>query len=292
MKRLERKLRLALRVPNLLLLTAILPGSIGAQPAVNILTRVLMVRVQNTVGTAFTMDVDGKQYIVTAKHVVQQLRQDDSLLIYLNDSWVPVNVKVFPCADPIDIAVLAPSAQVTYAYSMLPMDAKAGFQFAQDAYFLGFPFGLPLSVFENSPGGLPFPLAKKAIFAGVRATKDGTMFLLDGHNNKGFSGGPVVFKSTLDSGSTFRVAGVVAAYKPEPERVLQLIPVPPSESVPPEKLIEMEGKHYKGEPAMYATSGNSGIILAWSIQHAIDVIKQHPIGATIDPSTIGSTPQK
>jgi len=57
----------------------------------------------------------------------------------MNDAWKPLNVKIFRCEDPIDIAVLIPPHQLTVNFD-LPFD-KGSFFYGQDAYFLGFPYG-------------------------------------------------------------------------------------------------------------------------------------------------------
>ena len=63
--------------------------------------------------------------------------------------------------------------------------------YGQDVYFLGFPYGLhgDMSALSND---LPFPFVKKGIISLFH--NDGVnRIYLDGHNNPGFSGGPVVF---------------------------------------------------------------------------------------------------
>ena len=59
--------------------------------------------------------------------------------------------------------------------------------------------------------GSPFPLTKKAcLSAWVSGTSGEKILLLDGHNNLGFSGGPVIVRER-DS-QPFKVCGVVSAY--------------------------------------------------------------------------------
>ena len=61
---------------------------------------------------------------------------------------------------------------------------------SQDVYFLGFPYDL-----TNDGGTInrnfPIPLIKKGILSAIQVGEVKTL-LLDGHNNPGFSGGPVV----------------------------------------------------------------------------------------------------
>lgn len=57
-----------------------------------------------------------------------------------------------------------------------------------DVSFLGFPLGNLGTVFL----GIKFPLVKKAVVSGWVKHNGIELLLLDGHNNLGFSGGPVV----------------------------------------------------------------------------------------------------
>ena len=45
----------------------------------NVFYRVLMIRTSNGQGTGFTLDVDGRQYVVTAKHMVAGLQPEDTM---------------------------------------------------------------------------------------------------------------------------------------------------------------------------------------------------------------------
>jgi hypothetical protein len=74
---------------------------------------------------------------------------------------------------------------------------------------LGFPFGLNTK--DNS--GFPYPLIKKATFSGSAIENGIHIMLLDGHNNPGFSGGPVIFidRYTTSKNKWF-ISGVISAY--------------------------------------------------------------------------------
>jgi S1-C subfamily serine protease len=87
--------------------------SAQGQVTANVFERVLNVRVnagtpREATATAFTIDVDGREYLITAKHVVAGLKEDDKIDIYQNDKWASLPVKIFRCDDPVDIAVLIP----------------------------------------------------------------------------------------------------------------------------------------------------------------------------------------
>jgi hypothetical protein len=82
---------------------------------------------------------------------------------------------------------------------------------SQDAYFLGYPYGLHA---EGGSLNAHFPLAivKKACLSMFALGGPDAYILLDGHNNPGFSGGPVVFAPN-GQGAPTNVAAVVSGYK-------------------------------------------------------------------------------
>ena len=76
----------------------------SAQYTANVFRRVLMIKVGDAVATSFTIEVDNKQYLVTAKHVVAGLEGKGKIDVRRDDKWLRVDVIVQKCADPIDIA--------------------------------------------------------------------------------------------------------------------------------------------------------------------------------------------
>ncbi len=47
----------------------------------NVIHRVFYLRYEDNAGTCFTIDIDGRQYFVTARHVVSDLTESQSLSI-------------------------------------------------------------------------------------------------------------------------------------------------------------------------------------------------------------------
>jgi len=80
-----------------------------------------------------------------------------------------------------------------------------GLIYSQDVFFLGFPYDIVPNLLFGS-GGFPMPLVRKAIVAAM----DRDTLILDGHNNPGFSGGPVCFFRPNEGAA--RIAGVVSGY--------------------------------------------------------------------------------
>jgi hypothetical protein len=137
-----------------------LPSS--AQVTSNALLRTLEIKAPSGTGTAFTIDVDHRQYLITAKHVISPVQNGVQSIIQIRhkDGWSPLKVTVYECDDPVDIAVLIPPMQITVDY---PLEATSkGMTIGQDAYFLGFPYG-EFTTYSNMPWIVP--LVKRATVA-------------------------------------------------------------------------------------------------------------------------------
>ena len=110
--------------------------------------------------------------------------------------------------------------------------------------------------------GFPLPLVKKAVVSAVMV--DGKPLLLDGHNNAGFSGGPVVRRW---NGNEQSVIAVVSGYRYDRGKV----------------------RDENGNETSYTYDTNTGIIVAHNIQHAVELIAANPIGITSgSPNNAGS----
>jgi S1-C subfamily serine protease len=149
----------------------------------NVLLRVLLLKVGGGgTGTGFTLDVEGRQYLITAKHVVNGLKGKTKIEIRQNKNWTPIDVTVFPCADPVDIAVLIPDHVLTDTANM-PMEANGSVYVTQEVYFLGFPFGSSAGEHVPAFGTNPIPVAKHGILSEI----DRDSVEVDAINNPGFS---------------------------------------------------------------------------------------------------------
>jgi len=216
----------------------------------NVIHRVFRISYATKSGTTFSLDVDGKQYLVTAKHVVPDLAGSSKISLWSNGAWKEYPVQLVGHAPgDIDVSVLAIDRLVTN--KGLPLEAGDRFIYGQDSYFLGFPYGImPKYIFGAD--GFPLPFVKKAL---VSSFNPDTM-LLDGHNNPGFSGGPVVFMEA--ESRQLRVAGVVSGFRFVEEPVLM-----------------------NGQKTGLTYEYNTGIVVAHRIHHALALIKANPIGCTL-----------
>jgi len=241
----------------LVLCTAMRP--LPAQVTGNVISRVLQIRFNGFTGSAFIVDYGSKTYLVTANHMVAAAGDHARFDIFggSDSLWHPMEFTILHGHSPcVDVAVLLqPEAKLT---PIDPLPYDYGFAMGQEAYFLGFPFGL-FTTFSGQ--NVAVPLIKhgyisasvpcSAIYPG--GSKDDTLILLDGINNHGFSGGPVVAPDVFNGTRAFKLVGVLSGYKYEDEPV-----------------------NVNGQTAPNVSgSANSGIILVIPIARAIDLIKDH-----------------
>lgn len=217
----------------------------------NVIQRTFHIRVGDSFGTCFTIDVDNKQYLVTAKHLVHNLTETSVIEIFHERQWKTIGVTlVGHCDGEIDISVLKLNLQISPTHSLEP--TPAGLVYGQDVYFLGFPYGI-----AGKPGSVnrdfPIPFVKKAIVSCVYVENEIRIDFLDGHNNPGFSGGPVIFKK--HNSNNYKVCSVISGYKFDEEPVYQ-----------------------NGNPVPLEVRVNTGIVKAYGIKHAVDLIQANPIG--------------
>src|ERR1035437_10002848 len=128
---------------------------LSAQPTGNVLMRVFQLRFGGTTGTAFLLDYESKQYFVTARHIMASAgeKANIELLGPGYSTWKTFSVTVLKGRnDCVDVAVLVPTeAKLSNAE---PIPYPYTFAFGQEAYFLGFPYGLYTSFGEQGGGGL------------------------------------------------------------------------------------------------------------------------------------------
>jgi S1-C subfamily serine protease len=230
-----------------------------AQVTGNVIARVLQIRFNGFSGTAFIVDYGSRAYLVTANHMVAAAGDHATVdVLGPTDSlWHPSEFAILHGHSPcVDVAVLVPADAKLTSIDPLPYDYT--FAMGQEAYFLGFPFGL-FTTFGGQ--NVAVPLIKHGYISATVAcsaiypdgSKGDTLILLDGINNHGFSGGPVVAPDVFDGTRALKLIGVVSGYKYEDEPV----------SVNGQTAPNVSG------------SANSGIIIVVPIERAIDLIKDH-----------------
>jgi hypothetical protein len=117
------------------------------------------------------------------------------------------------------------------------------------------------------------------------SNKKATLILLDGYNNPGFSGGPIVYRDLNQNAPMLNLAGVVSGFRPEVVPTMKEHDI----SSPANAGADAKAQPWKIQKRAYGTyfeyvdSGtyvalNTGIVTGYLIAPAIDLTRQHPIG--------------
>jgi len=233
-------------------------------------------------GTIFSIDVDSREYWITAKHLLTGAKHPP-YGSYLNPSatldilnpgaegqqWITVTFSVIDPGKNIDILVLA--APHTVLDKPFPVyTGSKGVQMGGECEFLGFPYGGGWRASFEKGKSIWFPYVKHC-FVSALLPEGGKIWVLDGINNGGFSSGPVLY----NTGPQQTVFAVISGYQTEPADVIPETPaipaptgLPTNQATPPK--AEAHGKE--------TVNVNSGFIIAFDINSAMDAIHAHPIG--------------
>lgn len=219
----------------------------------NILNRTLFIRAADY-GSAFVIDIDGNEFIVTAKHLLPEGGPLTSIQIRRNSTWTTYPAQeVGRASGEIDIAVLKINNRLVNGFLPAPAD-MGGLSLGQDVIFVGFPYKLEgdIGFLED---GRPLGYVKKGTISGLDSPSHPAL-VLDAINNEGFSGGPVVFSLIGGPANELKIAAVVSKYRTAQQSV-----------------ISAEGLE-TGDTISY----NTGFLYAYNIRHAVDLIRTYLSG--------------
>jgi len=230
-------------------------------------------------GTVFSIDVDHREYWITAKHVLTGAEHPpygsiSSRLVPMRilnpgaegEEWLNVEFSVVDVSGGIDIVVLAaPYPLLPKQVPSLTTGAK-GVMLGADCEFLGYPFGGGWRATWEDGRSDWMPYTKHCTVSTLNFGEP-KIYVLDGINNKGFSGGPVIYGTGTDQ----QIIGVVSGYILEPAEVIS----PSHRKATVRRDVEKAvcNKETNTEVGM-----NSGFIIAYVISPAIDAIRRNPIG--------------
>ncbi len=235
-----------------------------AQPTVNILQRVCMIETIHARGTMFSIDIEEREYWITARHlftgakstpfgVISEKQVDVRILnpAGSGQEWITRKFSVLQPDADVDIVVLAAEKPLLGNAPPSPIASSDGLTFGGSCEFLGFPYGGGWKARTGSGDEHWFPFVKRcSVSAHDRSSR---LWILDGINNAGFSGGPVI----AGTNDKLRVVAVVSGYRLEPLAV---------------------SRRDGGAGSPDIVSVNAGFIYAYDIDHAIQLIRRHPIG--------------
>ncbi len=229
---------------------------------INILQRVHKIKFREQVGTCFTIDKDNKQYIITARHIVEKIKDKDKIEIFKAGCWNTVNVRLVGVGkDKVDIAVLGADKLLSPTHHLeFPSVPILG----QDVYFLGFPYNLQGNINPKINNYFQLPLVKKGIISALQyVNPTNKHMLIDGLNNPGFSGGPVYYLQD----KTHYIAAVISGYMAEQKNIVQ--------KRPPWYHFFCKANNNKTK---YKYEHNTGIIEAYHMVYVDELIDAKPIG--------------
>jgi hypothetical protein len=222
--------------------------------------RVLCLRAGSQTATGFLIDVEERQYLVTARHFARDVNESTPLRVLFDNKWQDLGGGLVGHAPgEIDISVFA-LTQIA-ANPALRLNPSQAILYGQDVYFLGFPYGQWGDLTTKAKVERPWPFVRRALVSCIESSPDGAhRNYLAGHNLPGFSGGPVVWSASPHTlpPSNFQVTSVISGY--------QFVSSP----------IFIGGSK---TDATYQE--NTGIIISYGIRHALDLINANPIGVRI-----------
>jgi hypothetical protein len=259
-------------------LAVLLAQAAVAQPTANILQRISMVESSFSRGTVFSLDVDKREYWITAKHVLTGAEhppygsiksKSERLKILQGQQWLTIDVSVLDPGEDIDIVVLAPSRLLLSNPVIGLPPSSNGVILGGNCQFLGYPYGTGWPIKFDQGTSAWWPYVKHC---GVSALPQGdkNFWTLDGINNSGFSGGPVTYLT----GPQQQVFAVVSGYRTEPVEVITSpLPKPPAR-----RKLSQANPNNEEVKTKQLVNVNSGFIIAFDIQYAIDAIHKSPLG--------------
>jgi hypothetical protein len=238
--------------------------TLGDGVPIGMLDRIFPIRAGTRAGTCFVIDVDEQQYLVTARHLVAGIKPGAKVEIFRNGIWRPIVFQpVFPENQKIDAVALVLDTVLAPKLD-LPVGA-AGIILGQKVFFLGFPFGLA-SRSKDRNDFIPF--VKAGILSAIDyGDKQTPIVYVDGHNNPGFSGGPIIFANHNDR-DRLQIAALVSGYRNQPTEVVD-VTVPDSKSSESEENNSSQTKTKKVQIVLE----NTGIVIGYQLNQLVEAIR-------------------
>lgn len=216
----------------------------------SIIQRVFRIQYLDDSATAFTVEKGNKQLLITVKHLFKKgnYPAKSDIKIFQNGNQV-ISKKVnlyYHTNTNIDITIIE-FIDNTFLSPQHPVNFINQSTYSQEIFFLGFPLNISMSFGNLSV--FPFPLVKRGIISAFINENNSSFMFLDGINNPGFSGAPVV---TINEDQSINVIGVISGYRYTLDSLVDINSNPISNG---EYVIQ-----------------NTGLIVAYDIRHALDII--------------------
>ncbi|MGC2194901.1 MAG: serine protease [Terriglobales bacterium] len=233
----------------IVLIASCLQAQESILPPPYMFVRTSLIKVGNEYGTAFVIDHRNKQYLVTAKHLVSSLPAKNAVVqLFQSFEWRNLKVNIVTCKNE-DVDAVALQFDTPDKISLDPAIEPLGKSvvlLGSEVFFFGYPSGGLHTLAANNGQYLPF-VKHGFLSASDWTNTDAVIYYVDGFNNKGFSGGPII--GFVQDKKEWRVIAVVSGYLPESTQV-------------------KVGREMVDSKQMV----NSGILVGYSIQHVLDAI--------------------
>ncbi len=217
----------------------------------HIISRTILIEFKGSIGTAFILDHNNKQYFITARHLISNIRENDSINIYHHNAWNKFKSILTGHSINADISVF--SVPDFYDKSDNLIANSNNIVLSQEIFFLGFPYGLSTTL-PNVNSAFPIAFIKKGILSSFLKQGNVKILFLDGMNNPGFSGGPIVYMDFKTN--KFNICGIISGYRPEINNIKN-----------------------NNQEINLQYSINSGIIIGYGIEEVINLIEKNPNGS-------------
>lgn len=203
----------------------------------------------NGVATGFSVEsLKGNQFLVTARHVVEDA-SGSPLKASIEGREATIKAEALSgIPAEVDIAVMP--LEIKFTADLDISTSSDGLIWSQEVYFLGYPHGLQ-TLIDHAPEQA-FAFVKQGILSALQTEGDVKAWFVDGHNNPGFSGGPLCFEHSKTK--KWGVFAVVSGYWPEP---LQM-----KGNISSDQLDEVVDR----------LVANSGIVIGYDISYAVEAI--------------------
>lgn len=221
-------------------------------------------------GTCFELRVKGRSVLVTARHLLQSTKVGDNVLFLGPSGLESKEVTSLVLGELEDDIAAFEVPGLPFQPNKTRDTAIGSFVVGDPHLFLGFPHGLHHESYSR-----PFrlPLVKGGVYSGSISNKNARIYVLDGINNPGFSGGPVYchtgYQSEGDGSMTAIMSptgnrhqepglvGVISGYRYETRNVSRVYSDKTGEEDPTDH---------------YYVKGNSGMIYVTDIAKVLEIV--------------------
>jgi len=221
-------------------------------PLAVVIKSVFKIQYGDKSGAAFAIEVDDRQYLITANHVVPGISRDSQITLYNSEAQLNIlRVTPIPCDNTNnDIIVLVPPNPV--ATPKRTLATQSGAALGQEVFVFGFPLGYYTTVEKNI-----IPFVGKGMISAVDTRDSGAVkYFFHTTAPPGFSGGPIVFIDQRDGAP--KILGVISGFD----------------------AVEYPVVNGAVDTGLRARV-NPGIMYGYSIDPAIAAIRKQPIGPSV-----------